>query len=103
MALYAFDGTWNAAKDGDDADRRNTNVVRFFQAYRTHSGTKDFYLAGVGTRLGVVGKALGGVFRLGELPRINEAYGQLCQNWPAGDTIIDVGGLSRGAATPLEF
>ena len=44
MALYAFDGTWNAAKDGDDPDPMNTNVVPFFQAYRKHSGTKDFYL-----------------------------------------------------------
>jgi len=103
MALYAFDGTWNAAKDGDDADHRNTNVVRFFQAYRKHSGTKDFYLAGVGTRVGVIGKALGGVFGLGELPRINEAYDQLCQNWAAGDTIVDVVGFSRGAATTLDF
>jgi hypothetical protein len=103
MALYAFDGTWNAAKDGDDADHRDTNVVRFFEAYRTHSGTKDFYLAGVGTRFGVVGRALGGVFGLGELPRINEAYDQLCQNWAAGDRIIDIVGFSRGAATTLDF
>jgi hypothetical protein len=103
MALYAFDGTWNAAKDGDDPDPMNTNVVRFFQAYRKHSGTKDFYLAGVGTRFGVVGKALGGVFGLGELPRINEAYDQLCQNWAAGDKNIDIVGFSRGAATTLDF
>ena len=103
MALYAFDGTWNAAKDGDDANSRNTNVVRFFQAYHKHSGTKDFYVAGVGTRFGAVGRALGGAFGLGELPRINEAYDQLCQNWAAGDTIIDVVGFSRGAATTLDF
>jgi hypothetical protein len=103
MALYAFDGTWNAAKNGDDADHTNTNVVRFFEAYRAHSGTKDFYLAGVGTRLGAVGKALGGVFGLGELPRINEAYDRLCQNWAAGDTLIDIVGFSRGAATTLDF
>ena len=103
MALYAFDGTWNAAKDGDDPNPKNTNVVRFFQAYHKHSGTNDFYLAGVGTRFGVVGRALGGVFGLGELPRINEAYDRLCQNWAAGDTIIDIIGFSRGAATTLDF
>ena len=103
MALYAFDGTWNAAKDDDDPDSKNTNVVRFFQAYRKHSGTKDFYVAGVGTRFGGVGRALGGAFGLGVLPRINEAYDQLCQNWAAGDTIIDVVGFSRGAATTLDF
>ena len=103
MALYAFDGTWNAAKDGDDPSSKNTNVVRFFQAYRQHSGTKDFYVAGVGTRFGAVGRALGGAFGLGALPRINEAYDQLCQNWAAGDTIVDVVGFSRGAATTLDF
>ena len=103
MALYAFDGTWNAAKDGDDPASKNTNVVRFFQAYRQHSGTKDFYVAGVGTRFGAVGRALGGAFGLGALPRINEAYDQLCQNWAAGDTIVDVVGFSRGAATTLDF
>jgi Uncharacterized alpha/beta hydrolase domain (DUF2235) len=103
MALYAFDGTWNSAKDGDDPDPRNTNVVRFFQAYHKHSATNDFYVAGVGTRLGAVGRALGGAFGLGELPRINEAYDRLCQNWAAGDTIIDVVGFSRGAATTLDF
>jgi hypothetical protein len=103
MALYAFDGTWNAAKEGDEQAPTNTNVVRFFQAYHQHSGTNDFYLKGVGTRFGAIGKALGGAFGLGELPRINEAYDQLCKNWAAGDTTIDIVGFSRGAATTLDF
>ncbi|HEY2151214.1 MAG TPA: DUF2235 domain-containing protein [Vicinamibacterales bacterium] len=103
MALYAFDGTWNSAKDGEDPQYTNTNVVRFFQAYKKQSKTNDFYLAGVGTRFDFIGKALGGVFGLGELVRINEAYDQLCSNWAAGDKIIDIVGFSRGAATTLDF
>ena len=103
MALYAFDGTWNTAKDNEDPKHQNTNVVRFFQAYHRRSNTDDFYLAGVGTRFDAVGKVLGGVFGLGELPRINEAYDHLCKAWAAGDTIIDVVGFSRGAATTLDF
>ena len=103
MALYAFDGTWNEAKTGDDPQYKNTNVVRFFNAYHQHSGTNDFYVAGVGTRFDKVGRALGGVFGLGELPRIIEAYDRLCANWVAGDRAIDVTGFSRGAATTLDF
>ncbi|HEY1910696.1 MAG TPA: DUF2235 domain-containing protein [Vicinamibacterales bacterium] len=103
MALYAFDGTWNSAKDGEDPQYTNTNVVRFFQAYKKQSKTNDFYLAGVGTRFDFIGKALGGAFGLGELVRINEAYDQLCSNWAAGDKIIDIVGFSRGAATTLDF
>src|SRR5947209_3882245 len=99
MALYAFDGTWNSAKDDEDPQYTNTNVFRFYQAYRKRSKTDDFYLAGVGTRFDFIGKALGGVFGLGELVRINEAYDHLCKAWAAGDTIIDIFGFSRGAAT----
>jgi hypothetical protein len=103
MALYAFDGTWNAAKDGDDTTYTNTNVVRFHQAYHARSKTDDFYLKGVGTRFDLVGKVVGGVFGMGELPRINEAYDHLCAAWAAGDRIIDIVGFSRGAATTLDF
>ena len=74
MALYAFDGTWNTAKDNEDPTYQNTNVFRFYQAYHKRSQTDDLYLAGVGTRWDVLGKVLGGVFGLGELPRINDAY-----------------------------
>ena len=34
MALYAFDGTWNSGKTGDDNALTNTNVFRFSEAYR---------------------------------------------------------------------
>jgi uncharacterized protein (DUF2235 family) len=103
MALYAFDGTWNSAKDGDDPHYTNTNVVRFHAAYHRHSATNDFYVAGVGTRFGAPGRIIGGVFGLGELPRINEAYDHLCAAWAAGDHVIDIVGFSRGAATTLDF
>ena len=103
MALYAFDGTWNNAKDNEDDSLRHTNVFRFYQAYRKHSNTDDFYLEGVGTRFGAVGRVFGGVFGLGELARINEAYDHLCKAWADGDQIIDIVGFSRGAATTLDF
>jgi Uncharacterized alpha/beta hydrolase domain (DUF2235) len=103
VALYAFDGTWNTTKQGDDPKYTNTNVSRFYQAYRQHSNTQDFYVAGIGTRFDLLGKVLGGVFGLGELPRIDEAYDHLCTAWAAGDHVIDIIGFSRGAATTLDF
>ena len=103
MALYAFDGTWNSVKEQEDPKYQNTNVVRFYNAYHKHSKTDDYYLAGVGTRLGAAGKVFGGVFGLGELPRLNEAYDHLCNVWASGDHTIDVIGFSRGAATTLDF
>jgi hypothetical protein len=103
MALYAFDGTWNSVKDGEDPHYLNTNVVRFHDAYHRQSQAHDFYVAGVGTRAGVAGRAIGGAFGLGELSRLDEAYDRLCQNWAAGDHVIDIVGFSRGAATTLDF
>jgi hypothetical protein len=103
MALYAFDGTWNSAKSGDEQQDGNSNVVRFHRAYSARSGTRDFYVAGVGTRFDLIGRVLGGAFGLGELPRINEAYDHLCENWAQGDRVIDIIGFSRGAATTLDF
>ena len=105
MSVYAFDGTWNEAKDGDDPHYTNTNVFRFYEAYKRHSKRPDldFYVAGVGTRFKAIGRALGGVFGLGELSRINEAYEALCKAWDKGERDIDIVGFSRGAATTLDF
>ena len=105
MPVYAFDGTWNEAKDGDDPHYTNTNVFRFYGAYKRHSKRPDldFYVPGVGTRFKAIGRALGGVFGLGELPRINEAYEALCKAWDQGERDIDIVGFSRGAATTLDF
>ena len=103
MAIYAFDGTWNSDKSGEDRQVENTNVVRFYEAYHRRSGTDDFYVAGVGTRCGAIGAFVGGAFGLGEQPRLDEAYDHLCRVWAAGDRVIDVIGFSRGAATTLDF
>lgn len=105
MALYAFDGTWNQAKSTEDPNYENTNVVRFYQAYKANSpGTDNFYVPGVGTRFEGLGRALGGAFGLGAVARIEEAYAQLCRNWVTrNDTVIDIVGFSRGAATTLDF
>ena len=103
MALYAFDGTWNTRKDGEDPQYSNTNVVRFFRAYESNSITNNFYVEGIGTRYELAGRIVGGMFGLGELARLNEAYDELCQNWADGDQIIDIIGFSRGAATTLDF
>jgi hypothetical protein len=103
VALYAFDGTWDEGKTGDDPQFTNTNVFLFFQAYTKRSGTKDKYVAGIGTRGDLPGRIFGGAFGLGELPRLNESYDQLCENWDAGDHTIDIIGFSRGAATTLDF
>ncbi|MES2561651.1 MAG: DUF2235 domain-containing protein, partial [Pseudomonadota bacterium] len=76
-----------------------TNVVLFFDAYQ---GPK-WYVSGPGTRLGKLGKALGGFTGAGARERLQEAYKQLCTNYKAGDTTIDIVGFSRGAAIALDF
>jgi hypothetical protein len=101
--LYAFDGTWNEGKTGEDPHYTNTNVFRFHAAYQANAGSPQFYVPGVGTRYDLLGKVFGGAFGLGELPRLEEAYHALCVNWTAGDRDIDVVGFSRGAATTLDF
>jgi type VI secretion system (T6SS) phospholipase Tle1-like effector len=106
MALYAFDGTWNTKKENEDKTHFNTNVVKLHASYEKASGKKQYYVEGVGTRWDVLGAALGGVFGLGERPRLDEAYAQLCATWTApggGDQIIDIIGFSRGSATALDF
>ena len=109
MALYAFDGTWNTQKDNDE-QYDNTNVCRFYAAYKATSGTHDVYEKGIGTRfegvpvVGAVTRAIGGAFGAGELDRLLDAYQQLCINVvEKGDPVIDLVGFSRGAATCLDF
>ena len=102
MALYAFDGTWNNKKQGEDTRLLNTNVVKFHAAYSSRSGTKDRYVPGIGTRRNIVGRIVGGMFGAGGLSRVNEAYEHLCENWD-NDRVIDIVGFSRGAATALDF
>lgn len=115
MALYAFDGTWNDEKD-TGVYGVNTNVVEFAKAYdgprrvvqkaETEEGPTvrdDFFVGGVGTRHGLVGKLVGGAFGVGGRTRIQEAKRAVAENFAAGDELIDVVGFSRGAALALHF
>ena len=99
MALYAFDGTWN--REHSEAEvARNTNVKGFFNLYE---GTRNVYVAGVGTRLGRLGRIAGGLLGAGGFSRLNEMYRSLCANYEAGHTRINLVGFSRGAALALDF
>jgi uncharacterized protein (DUF2235 family) len=98
MALYAFDGTWNAEKDAGRYDL-NTNVVRFKDLY---TGPKFFY-KGVGTKHGMLGKVLGGAFGVGGHERIDEGKRDIARQFAAGDRVIDIVGFSRGAALAVDF
>ncbi len=96
MALYAFDGTWNS---DDEKDSKDTNVIRFRELYQG----KTEYISGVGTRFGVVGRILGGIFGSGGKTRIKEMSEKLAANWENGDEVVDVIGFSRGAALAVHF
>ena len=97
MALYAFDGTWNADEVDDVQD---TNIVRFKELYE---GNHTEYMEGVGTRFGKLGEILGGLFGSGGKTRIDEMYEELCENVANGDLDIDIIGFSRGAALAVHF
>ena len=105
MPLYAFNGTWNSEKTEDlqtsarESDA-NTNVVRLRAAYDRHD---TFYIDGVGTKLGLLGKAIGGAFGAGGATRLAEAMDHLHDRFTAGERDIDVVGVSRGAALALAF
>jgi uncharacterized protein (DUF2235 family) len=94
--LYAFDGTWNQDKDGND---RDTNVLWFREAYNSHA----IYWKGVGTRLGFAGEVAGGISGVGGRSRVKEALAQLGRSVESGDTEIDIVGFSRGAALAVHF
>ena len=96
IALYLFDVTWN---EDEEVEQDDSNVVRIRDA---HIG-EVFYLDGVGTRKGLLGKVAGGLFGAGGRRRIKEAEGHLTARRRAGDTQIDILGFSRGAALALHF
>ncbi len=102
MAIYAFDGTGNEDNPGDGKD---TNVLKFYNAYEeAYTGAgKCFYVPGVGTRKGLLGKFFGSIFGAGGEQRIEEAMDRLEENFRKGDERIDIIGFSRGAALALEF
>lgn len=98
MALYAFDGTWNV----DEADEiKETNVLAFCKCLLLDM--RVFYLEGVGSRLGFIGKLLGRMTGIGGRFRIARAMEQLKQYFAEGDHTIDIIGFSRGAALALHF
>jgi uncharacterized protein (DUF2235 family) len=96
MALYAFDGTWQRDQDNPVED---TNVVWFRDAY---DGPVE-YFPGPGTRLGWLGRLVGGLTGAGGRWRVRQALKALERHCAQGDHIIDVVGFSRGAALALHF
>ena len=103
MALYAFDGTWNTNKDGDEENYRETNVVRFLRPMPANSGLKNFYVAGIGTRLGRVGRGDRRRIRRRRAAAARRSLRSPVRELGRGDHVIDVIGFSRGAATALDF
>lgn len=110
MALYAFDGTWNKPDAGEDDIDKNTNVYNFLRFYAADDpetlSKLEEYKAGVGTRLGLGGRIVGGFFGGGGRTRVKEMVDSFRENWAqAGpeDRIVDVIGFSRGAALALHF
>src|SRR5215212_5194830 len=102
MALYAFDGTWNEEHDAG-VYGQNTNVVEFAKAYDGNmsvvqkpeakggpSVRDDFYVSGVGTRHGRIGRWFGGAFGFGGHERVHEAGASLAKHFAAGDEAVDI-------------
>lgn len=108
MALYAFDGTGQHDDNPDVEDTNDTNVARFFLAYRPSDSQlpmddrHNHYQRGVGSA-GLLRKALGTVTGFGGRTFIRRAIDKLKDNIERGDTTIDVVGFSRGAALALDF
>jgi len=108
MALYAFDGTGQIDDNPEAEDVRDTNVARFFFAYRPNDSDlpvddrRNHYQRGIGTA-GLLRKALGTVTGFGGRTFVRRAIDKLQDNIERGDTTIDVVGFSRGAALALDF
>jgi uncharacterized protein (DUF2235 family) len=108
MALYAFDGTGNEDRDGDD---RDSNVLDFFRAYDDALKDNDpddprgsLYVKGIGKMARTFfGDKLAEAFGIGGHRRIRQAMRRLRNNVRAGDRAIDVVGFSRGAGIAVSF
>ena len=108
MALYAFDGTGNEDRDGDDLD---SNVLDFFRGYQDPDRNDDpgkplgsLYLKGIGTRAKtLVGDKASEAFGLGGHRRVRQMIDRLENNLENHDDKVDVVGFSRGAALALSF
>jgi hypothetical protein len=108
MALYAFDGTGQKDDNPDLENTDDSNVARFFFAYRPSDlhlpidDRRNHYQRGIGSA-GLLRKALGGITGFGGRTFVRRAIDKLEDNIKAGDTTIDVVGFSRGAALALDF
>jgi len=108
MALYAFDGTGQRDDHPELEDTGDTNVARFFRAYRPSDFDRaiddrhNYYQRGVGSA-GLFRKALGGITGFGGRTFIRRALDKLRHNIDQDDAVIDVVGFSRGAALALDF
>ena len=108
MALYVFDGTGNEDRDGDT---RDSNALKFFQAYEDPKKNTDpgkelgsLYLKGIGTRARTfIGRTFSEAFGIGGHRRVRQAMDRLENNIEAGDAVVDIAGFSRGAALALSF
>ena len=108
MALYAFDGTGNEDRDGDD---QLTNVVNFFRAYDDPLRDNDpddergsLYVKGIGRMAQTIfGERLSEAFGIGGHRRVTQAMRRVRNNLRAGDDVIDVIGFSRGAGIAVSF
>lgn len=108
MALYAFDGTGQKDDNPELEDINDTNVARFFRAYRPSDSDlpiddrHNHYQRGIGSA-GLFRKALGGIAGFGGRTFVRRALQKLEENIERNDTAIDVVGFSRGAALALDF
>ena len=107
MALYAFDGTGNEDRPGDDKD---SNVFDFYEAYIDPRGKNtdpdkkvgSLYLKGIGQRAKTfVGDKFAEAFGIGGHKRVRQAMDRLENNIEAGDANVDIVGFSRGAAIAM--
>ena len=108
MALYAFDGTGQKDDHPELENEGDTNVARFFEAYRPSDtqlpidDRRNHYQRGIGSE-GLFRKALGGITGFGGMTFVRRALQKLEENVEHKDTVIDVVGFSRGAALALSF
>ena len=109
MALYAFDGTGQRDDQPELENTGDTNVARFFFAYRPSdlrpADRRPAQPLSARRRQcrAVPRRALGGITGFGGRTFIKRALDKLEENIERGDTVIDVVGFSRGAALALDF
>ena len=108
MALYAFDGTGNEDREGEELD---SNVLEFFNGYIDPLKNDDpkkergsLHLKGIGKRARtLIGDKVAQAFGIGGHKRVRQALERLESNCEANDKTIDIVGFSRGAALAISF